>query len=107
MELIHYLLIAIIVIQVLHFVFYLSPPANKYQIQTTLGINELLKMIDRYTAEKLHQERELSIEILKELRSLSESTQQGFTTIEQRHAEVDSLVLSRLENIQNLIESEN
>ncbi len=106
MELIHYLLIAIIVIQVLHFVLYLSPPANKYQIQTTLGINELLKMIDRYTGE-LHQERESSIEILKELKSLSESTQQGFTTIEERHAEVDSLVLSRLENIENLIESEN
>jgi len=106
MELIHYLLIAIIVIQVLHFVFYLSPPANKYQIQTTLEINQLSKMIDRYTSEKLYQGRELSIEILKELKSLSGSTQQGFTTIEQRHAEVDSLVLSRLENIQNLIGSD-
>ena len=106
MELIHYLLIAIIVIQVLHFVFYFSLPANKYQLQTALGINELLKMIDRYTHEKLRQERELSIEILKELQSLSGSTQQGFTTIEQRHAEVDSLVLSGLENIQNLIGSD-
>ena len=106
MELIHYLLIAIIVIQVLHFVFYLSPPANTYQIQTTLDINQLSKMmID--TSEKLDQGRELSIEILKELKSLSGSTQQGFTTIEQRHAEVDSLVLSRLENIQNLIGAEN
>ena len=106
MELIHYFLIAIFVIQALHLIFYLSPSANKYQLQTTLDTNELLKMIGRDIAEKLYQERELSNEILEELKSLSGSTQQGFTTIEQRHAEVDSVVLSRLENIQNLIGSD-
>ena len=53
MELIHYLLIAIIVIQVLHFVFYLSSPADKYQLQTTLEIREKLNELEKKIDSKL------------------------------------------------------